>query len=507
MENMIRKIHLSTQKSVMIGIGLAVLASLFLFTSIRAINYGVGDDVVVINASDVYSKSKTSSTVVGSVVPGDEGIVLQLRSKPSGDWAKIDFPNFNGWMFQEDLELAVTSPPADPSNLGATADSATSISLTWDDNATDEDNYEVERCTGAGCSSFALVSTLGADSISFADSGLIAETSYTYRVRATNSAGASGYSNEASVTTPALPSPPDGDPTNLSATSTGASTASLTWDDNATNEDSYEVERCEGAGCSSFALVSTLGVDSESFDDSGLSSNTSYTYRVRAVNAAGNSAYSNESTAVTDSSTLPPIEDVVIGYIGCSMTRDKGTGVDIHTNVETWTRYAPDGVTKVLQSYSGGGITDWGEGNNIKWNAFGNGLAAWPDTNIILWEVCIKEEDIAAGVNAYLDDVQYIADEVEAQTDADLYVIGQVGYEPGVVCPTIGAGGESFSQDIADLAVANTYAQHPDGLVLGLLGAHQVSSDGCHVNSSGREEQACQIEAWLSGSDPASCQL
>ena len=53
----------------------------------------------------------------------------------------------------------------------------------------------------------------------------------------------------------------------------------------------YRVERCQGVGCSSFVQVAAPA--GTSFGDSGLAASTSYSYRVRAVDAAGNlSGYS-----------------------------------------------------------------------------------------------------------------------------------------------------------------------------------------------------------------------
>jgi hypothetical protein len=62
----------------------------------------------------------------------------------------------------------------------------------------------------------------------------------------------------------------------------------------------YLVERCQGAGCSSFAQVGTTSVTT--FTDTGLSGGTSYAYRVRAQDTAGAfSPYSNVVTVTTSS--------------------------------------------------------------------------------------------------------------------------------------------------------------------------------------------------------------
>lgn len=94
-------------------------------------------------------------------------------------------------------------PPATPTNLTATAVSSTQINLTWTDNATNETGYYVERRTGTG--TYSRIATLATNTTSYANTGLAAGTTYTYRVQAYNASAVSGYSNEASATTPTPP--------------------------------------------------------------------------------------------------------------------------------------------------------------------------------------------------------------------------------------------------------------------------------------------------------------
>jgi subtilisin family serine protease len=183
-------------------------------------------------------------------------------------------------------------PPAAPTNLRAEAASSSQINLSWTDNANNEDSFKVERCQGSGCSNFAQIATVGANVTSYSDTGLAANTSYSYRVRASNAGGDSGFSNTASATTPAAAAPPAA-PTNLTAVAPNNSTVNLSWTDNANNEDGFKVERCQGNGCSNFVQIATTGANVTSYQDTGRSPRTVYRYRVRAYNAAGNSAYSN----------------------------------------------------------------------------------------------------------------------------------------------------------------------------------------------------------------------
>ncbi len=96
-------------------------------------------------------------------------------------------------------EVSVTTPPAAPTGLTATADSSSAITLTWTDNSAGETGYEVQRKTGSGA--FAAVTTTAANVTTHTDSGLAAATTFTYRVRATGTGGNSSFSAEASATT------------------------------------------------------------------------------------------------------------------------------------------------------------------------------------------------------------------------------------------------------------------------------------------------------------------
>src|SRR5207237_9823170 len=95
-----------------------------------------------------------------------------------------------------------TQPPTAPTGLAAVATSGSQINLMWMA-ATDDvgvTGYLVERCQGSGCTAFAQIASVSATA--FNDTGLSANTSYSYRVRATDAAGNLGpYSNVASATT------------------------------------------------------------------------------------------------------------------------------------------------------------------------------------------------------------------------------------------------------------------------------------------------------------------
>jgi fibronectin type 3 domain-containing protein len=163
------------------------------------------------------------------------------------------------------------------------------VSLAWTDNSFDETGFRVQRCAGAGCTSFAQVGQPGANVRTFNDTSVAASTLYRYRVLAFNAAGNSSPSNVAEVTTGAVPVAPSG----LTATSVAATSVSLRWNDNSSNESGFRIERCAGSSCTNFQQVGQTGTGVSTFTNSGLTRNQTYRYRVRAFNANGNSAYSN----------------------------------------------------------------------------------------------------------------------------------------------------------------------------------------------------------------------
>ncbi len=92
-------------------------------------------------------------------------------------------------------------------------------------------------------------------------------------------------------TTPAAPS-------GLTATATGATTIRLNWTDNSNNETEFRVEQKVGAA---FVDIGSSSANTTQINVTGLTAGTAYTFRMRARNASGDSAYSNEATATTSS--------------------------------------------------------------------------------------------------------------------------------------------------------------------------------------------------------------
>src|SRR5205085_2032344 len=91
-------------------------------------------------------------------------------------------------------------PPAAPDGLTAAAASSSAIDLAWNDNSTNETGFTLERSTD-GATWTVVTSALAAGATSYHDTALSASTAYSYRMKATNAAGSSPYSNTATATT------------------------------------------------------------------------------------------------------------------------------------------------------------------------------------------------------------------------------------------------------------------------------------------------------------------
>ena len=197
-------------------------------------------------------------------------------------------------------------PPAPPANLVATAASSSQIDLSWTDASNNEEGFKIERCDGSGCSSFTPLTQTGANVTAFSDTGLAAGATYSYRVLAFNTAGGnSGYSNTAEATTSTVTPPPAPiAPSNLTATATSSSQIDLGWADNSSDETGFEIERCQGPGCADFVKILQTAAGVQSYSDTGRAPNTTYQYRVRAVNGGGASDYTNEASATTQAAVV-----------------------------------------------------------------------------------------------------------------------------------------------------------------------------------------------------------
>lgn len=107
-------------------------------------------------------------------------------------------------------------------------------------------------------------------------------------------AGARLLADTSPPTLPAIPG-------NLAAAAASPTQVNLTWADNSNNEQGFVIERSpDGVSFSQIAVALT---NSTSYADATVSAATSYSYRICATNAAGDSAYSGTASVTTPANT------------------------------------------------------------------------------------------------------------------------------------------------------------------------------------------------------------
>ncbi len=173
--------------------------------------------------------------------------------------------------------------PNAPTGLGLSANySNKSITLRWNPSSgATVVGYEISRKTGMG--SYSVIKPSCQD-LSYIDSNLSVNTTYTYRIRAYSDAGYSGYSEDKSVLMYGVPSAP------TITVTPGDKSNTISWTapaDNGATITNYEV----------FQNGASIGTTtSMSMTKTGLANGTSYSYTVRAYNAAG---WGNQSAAAS----------------------------------------------------------------------------------------------------------------------------------------------------------------------------------------------------------------
>lgn len=247
----------------------------------RFISY---DDAESIGHKTAYIKSKGLGGAMFWELSGDRNKTLQNKLK-------------------SDLSTGGTVPPADttapsvPGNARSTGVTASSVTLAW--NASTDNvgvtGYNVYNGTSLVTSVTGTTATI---------SGLASGTSYTFTVKAKDAAGnLSAASNSVTVSTTVQPG---GDtqaptvPTNFTSTAKTSSTITLSWAASTDNVGVTGYEVYNGT-----ALVTTVSGTSATV--TGLTADTSYTFTVKAKDAAGNlSAASNALTVKTEVGTTNP---------------------------------------------------------------------------------------------------------------------------------------------------------------------------------------------------------
>jgi titin len=262
-------------------------------------------------------------------------------------------------------------PLAAPTNLAATAVSASQVDLRWNDNSSAESGFLIEQKVGSG--NWLQVGVTNPDATSFEnDTGLTPSTTYTYRVRAYSPTDHSAYSNESSATTrdPAAPTAPN----NVHAVlQSSGITITISWSATSTNHTGFIVERCAASStdCSAtpgnwLQIATQLTTNATgTFTDAGLSYSHTYYYRVYAVNGAATSPASAVASATTaNSNSNPPaspnLSTLVVDPSNCGQQLDiyvgwaATAGDHDQIQIERGSPYETWNVVKIVNSSTSG---------------------------------------------------------------------------------------------------------------------------------------------------------
>jgi hypothetical protein len=227
-------------------------------------------------------------------------------------------------------------PPTPVTVLGPTGFSATAVgttaNLSWLDNADNETGYVLQRSTNSNFTGATTIN-LDSDATSFTDTGLATDTTYHYRLQATDGSVFSSYASGSASTQPAE--------VVATATAAGTSQVNLAWT-NPNTESGFRVDRSTDGGAT-WTNIATLGANVTSYADSACSAGTTYAYRVVSLNGAG-SATSATASATTAVSLVP------LAPSGLTHTAITRTNITL-----TWTDNATNESGYVVQRSANGG--------------------------------------------------------------------------------------------------------------------------------------------------------
>jgi hypothetical protein len=215
--------------------------------------------------------------------------------KVIGGW--IEPPGYSDWS-NEDCKTTFAELE-DPTELIASVFS-NFIELTWKDNASEEDNYCIERKLHSGswlADHGSEIATVSKNMEFFRDETVVAGTEYDYRVCARQGEEppyeySDDYTNVVTVTANSLPDKVIG----LQITELSDEQLRLTWD--AVEVDTYDVtgyriEKSPDGEEETFEEIAVVDSDVLKYLVRNLTPDTPYWFRVRAYNGVGNGGFSD----------------------------------------------------------------------------------------------------------------------------------------------------------------------------------------------------------------------
>jgi hypothetical protein len=312
-----------------------------------------------LNATNITS---TGATLNWSAVQGATGYTVQYKAASASTWTSVNASSTSinisgltantsyvwqvkascspGYSTQVNFATTGTTGCAAPLNLNATNITSTGATLNWSavQGAT---GYTVQYKTASA----STWTSVNASSTSINISGLAANTSYVWKVKASCSPGYSTQVNFATTGTTGCAAP-----LNLNATNITSTGATLNW--SAVQGATGYTLQYKSASASTWSIINTT---TTSKAISGLVANTGYTWQVK----ASCSGYSTSSTFTTTGA---------VGTSGCTVPTNMNA-INITSNSATLTWTGPSNGTSYTLNYRRIGFSGWTYISNITGNS------------------------------------------------------------------------------------------------------------------------------------------
>jgi fibronectin type 3 domain-containing protein len=187
---------------------------------------------------------------------------------------------------------SATTKPAAPSQVAATALSSSGVTVSWSP-VVGATSFVIYRAASAA-GQYAQIGTSATDS--YADTGLEADTTYYYKVAASNVSGVGEQSDATSATTKKAPPV-------VTATAQSSKSIMISWSAVA-GASEYYVYRAPGGDEQQYTRIGTgAAITGASYTDTGLEPDTTYYYKASAIS---NGEESGMSEAAASATTLSP---------------------------------------------------------------------------------------------------------------------------------------------------------------------------------------------------------
>src|SRR3989338_2523425 len=262
-----------------------------------------------------------SSSAASAVTYSDSGANIKIGRRDEGGGG-LYFPGliddlriYNRALTEAEIQTDMNTPaggalppdttPPTISSISVSSLTQNSATISWTTNEPADTQVEYGLTTSYGSQTTLNTSQVTAHSQSL--SGLSASTLYHYRVKSKDASKNLATSGDFTFTTTVLDTTAPSVPSNLTASVISSSQINLSWtaSTDAVGVTGYRVERCLGSTCTTFTQIATP--TGTTYNDTLLTAATTYRYRVRANDAAGNlSGYSSIVNGTTQSVTPPP---------------------------------------------------------------------------------------------------------------------------------------------------------------------------------------------------------